>query len=346
MSQAKFFADKTILITGGTGSIGSEVLKSLVKTDAKSIIVFSRDEYKQYKLKYTYPNVKKIKYVLGDVRSYNSLNDICGGVDMIFHCAALKHVPISEEMPEEFIKTNILGSVNVKRTAINNNIPIVVSISSDKAVNPSNLMGLTKAVQEKVFASDNIYDSKSRTKFVNVRFGNVVGTNGSLFPILHQQIQNKIPLTITDERMSRFFMTPEESVKLIFWAAQNGNNGDIVIKKMRSIYIIEVMKEMILQLKRPANYPIQNTGIRVGEKLDESLVSEDELYRLVEKNGYYIIKAYPDKSLSKNVMPQQKPTHKLSAFLSNTSDNIMSQAELKKLVAYYIKNHFKKNKWI
>ena len=220
-----FFVDKTIMVTGGTGSIGSEVLRRLVDLDAKQIIVYSRDEYKQHQLKYKYANIKNIKYLIGDVRDLESLTFATQGVDILFHCAALKHVPISEEMPEEFIKTNVIGAINVTKAAMQNKIPCVVSISTDKVVNPSNVMGLTKAIQEKIFISHSINYKNSMQKFVNVRFGNVIGTHGSLFPIIHHQIVNNLPVTVTESDMTRFFMSPNEAVDLIFWAAKNVEDG-------------------------------------------------------------------------------------------------------------------------
>lgn len=347
MINDSFFTDKTILVPGGTGSIGSAVVNYLIKTKAKSIIVFSRDEYKQHKLKYQYPKEKRIKYVIGDIRDFDSINDIASGVDMMFHCAALKHVPIGEEMPEEFIKTNILGSINVKRAAIKNNIPLVVSISSDKAVYPANLMGLTKAVQEKVMTTHDVLGRGTKNKFINVRFGNVIGTHGSLFPILHQQISKDIPLTLTDPRMNRFFMSPEEAVELILWSAQNAKNGDTVVRKMRSVFIKDLMEVMIKMLGKPKSYPIEEVGIRVGEKFDEELITDTEIYRLREKDDYYMVGPYSNQNLEVNTMPSPKKKYDLKEFSSSHEKNLMKPKEIEKIVKYYLDKHLdNQTNWI
>jgi FlaA1/EpsC-like NDP-sugar epimerase len=201
----KHLHKKTILVTGGTGSIGSELVKRILEFDPRRIIVFSRNESNQHKLRFKHSSDSRLKLVIGDIRDFESIKEQSRNVDVIFHCAALKHVPLSEENPEEFIKTNILGSSNIKKAALENNIPVVVSISTDKTVNPTNVMGLTKAIQEKLFSTNHLVNPQSKTRFVNVRFGNVVGTVGSIFPILHSQIANDKPLTLTHPEMTRFF---------------------------------------------------------------------------------------------------------------------------------------------
>ncbi|MCX7124318.1 MAG: SDR family NAD(P)-dependent oxidoreductase [Gammaproteobacteria bacterium] len=256
MNNELFFKDKNVLIIGGTGSIGSQILSRLAEYQCKSITIFSRDEYKQYILRNKYSDNGKIKFILGDIRDFESINSACQHIDIVFHCAALKHVPISEEMPEEFIKTNILGSLNVYKATINNKIAPVVSVSSDKAVYPSNLMGLTKAVQEKIFSSNRVKSNESTFRFVNVRFGNVIGTHGSLFPILYHQIMNDKPITLTSAQMTRFFMSSKEAIDLILWASINGKNGETVIKKMKSVYISNLIKQFLSVLKKPLDYPV------------------------------------------------------------------------------------------
>jgi FlaA1/EpsC-like NDP-sugar epimerase len=348
MNYDIFFKNKKILIIGGTGSIGSEILRSLVKYECKSIVIFSRDEYKQYKLRHTYTDNGKINYILGDIRDFESINAASCGVDMIFHCAALKHVPISEEMPEEFIKTNILGSLNVYKAAINNRIETVVSVSSDKAVHPSNLMGLTKAVQEKIFSSNRVRSNSSPFRFVNVRFGNVIGTHGSLFPILYHQIMNNKPITLTNSKMTRFFMSSDEAIKLIFWAALNGKNGDIVVKKMKSVYISKLIDGFLKILSKGGEYPIRDIGIRVGEKLDETLITEAELTRTIEKEGYYVVKPYTPNDIKKDTIPNSGDyiESKIDIFCSNNQKNLITNQKLREYIKGYIESANIKNDFI
>lgn len=328
-NKEEFFKNKKILITGGTGSIGSEVLKFLILLNPKEIVIFSRDEYKQHQLRYRYAKYKNIRYILGDIRDLERLSSSSKGTDILFHCAALKHVPVSEEMPEEFVKTNILGSINVAKAAIENNISCVVSVSTDKAVDPSNVMGLTKAVQEKIFISQGVNGRESKQRFINVRFGNVIGTHGSLFPIFYHQIKNNIPLTVTDPNMTRFYMSPDEAVNLIFWAAVNGKDGEVVIKKMRAVKIIDIIRRFLNLLGKNKNYPIKKIGIRVGEKIHEHLITEEELLRVKSRDGYFIISPYNVLDLEKNVLSVDSSAKlKISHFSSHDKKNIMSTKEI------------------
>lgn len=332
------FKNKKILIIGGTGSIGSHILKSLIPYSPKTIRVFSRDEYKQYRLRYTYSDSANIEYFLGDVRDFASVLTASSGCDLVFHCAALKHVPPSEEMPEEFIKTNILGSLNVKKSSIVNKIPITVSISSDKAVDPGNLMGLTKAVQEKIFSSHLLKEKTPGVKFVNVRFGNVIGTHGSLFPIIYHQILKKKPVTITDPQMTRFFMSQKEAIDLIFWAVKFGNDGDVVVRKMRSAKVEDIVKNFFSILNISKKHPIRYLGVRIGEKMHEYLITEDNVYRTQEKDGYFIVSPYRPTDIDKNIIIKKtKALSERNKFFSNYKTNLMPQKQLKAYIRSYIK---------
>lgn len=332
------FKNKKILIIGGTGSIGSHILSSLLSFSPKTIRVFSRDEYKQYKLRNKYADQMNIEYYLGDVRDSESVLIASKDCDIIFHCAALKHVPPSEEMPEEFIKTNILGSLNVKKSAVANKVPVTVSISSDKAVDPGNLMGLTKAVQEKIFSSHLLKEKTPGVKFVNVRFGNVIGTHGSLFPTIYYQYLKKKPITVTDFEMTRFFMSQKEAIDLIFWATINGKDGDVVVKKMKSAKMKNILRNFfeVLNTKKP--YPIKNIGIRVGEKMHEYLITEDNVYRTREKDQYFIVSPYHTADIEKNIILKRKSSvADRNQFFSNYPKNFMSDNEIKKYIKLYIK---------
>ncbi len=333
------FKDKNILITGGTGSIGSEILKHLLPHNPKRIVIFSRDEYKQHALKYKYNNNANIEYVIGDIKDLESLMYVSQGMDVIFHAAALKHVPISEESPEEFIKTNIGGSINVKKAALTNKIPLVVSISTDKAVDPLNVMGMTKALQEKIFSSFSLQKRNHTIRFVNVRFGNVIGTKGSLFPILYHQIKNNLPITLTHLDMTRFFMTKADAIQLVFWAAEHGKNGDTIIKKMKSIKIKDLIRLFLQVTKQPKNYPVKEIGIRVGEKMHEYLITADEIFRTKQNKEFLIISPYTPNALQANLILDKKTAslEDLNDFFSNNPACFFEDKEVVGMITEFIK---------
>lgn len=331
--EKAFFKNKTVMITGGTGSIGSEVLKYLIPLKPKKIIIFSRDEYKQHRLKYKYVDHKEVNYFLGDIRDPERVLVASRDVDILFHCAALKHVPVSEEMPEEFVKTNILGSINVAKAAARNDILTVVSVSTDKAVDSSNVMGLTKAIQERIFVSSGIRNGNTKQRFINVRFGNVIGTHGSLFPIFYHQIVNDIPLTVTDPNMTRFFMSSAEAAELIFWAAVHGKDSEIVIKRMKSVSIADVINMFTKVLKKKKRYPINVIGTRVGEKMHERLITEEELYRMQMKKDHFVIIPYSIVDLRENTRTfSYKQSPKIEVFSSDYAGNRMTVRELEPYV--------------
>ncbi len=340
--RKSFFKNKRILITGGTGSIGVKILDKLLRFSPKEIRIFSRNEYKQYQLRYKYSNEDRIRYILGDVRDRDSVNNATKGVDMIFHSSALKHVPFSEEMVEEFVKTNILGSMNVMRAALKHEVPKTISISTDKVVDPANLMGLTKAVQEKIFSSHSLQRKKSKKmSFINVRFGNVTGTQGSLFPIIYHQIVTKKPITVTHPDMTRFFISSDEAIDLILWATLKGNNGETIIKKMKATTVTRVADLFLSVLGIKKSYPVKFTGVRAGEKLHESLITEDNLFRTKEKSGYYIVRPYT--SGESVVLSKRRPKFKLEQFWSGNPDNFLTDTEIKRYIKNYLTEHKLKN---
>jgi len=281
------FKDKTILITGGTGSFGNQILKKLLFEDLKEIRIFSRDEKKQFDMQNEFKD-KRIKFFIGDIRDYERVFEVTKDVNIIYHAAALKQVPNCEFNPMEAIKTNIIGAENLRRASIKNNVEIVVSISTDKAVKPVNVMGMTKALQEKIMINSNDYG----TKFIVVRYGNVIGSRGSVIPFFYELIKKNETIPVTDFRMTRFLLTLDDAIKLVFKATDEGRGGEIYVKKMPSAKIIDIAKVMIKNLTKRDDYPIKETGIRPGEKIHETLVSEEEMHRTIEEEDYYIIYSY------------------------------------------------------
>ena len=271
------FKNKTLLITGGTGSFGNAVLDKFIESDIAEIRIFSRDEKKQDDMRRKYQS-NKIKYFLGDVRYESSINQAMNGVDFVFHAAALKQVPSCEFYPMEAVQTNIIGTENMLNSAIKNNVQKVICLSTDKAVYPINAMGVSKSMMEKVFVAKS--RSTSSTKIIGTRYGNVMASRGSVIPLFHNQIINNVPLTITDPNMTRFMMTLNDAVELVLFAFKNGNSGDIFVQKAPSTTIGELAKAM--KKIYNSDCKINSIGIRHGEKTHETLLSKEE--RLVSQD--------------------------------------------------------------
>lgn len=280
------FNGSKIFISGATGSWGQTLVSILLKNfDVGEIICFSRGELQQVLMKRKFNN-PKLRFVIGDVRDFDSLLASTKDVDYIFHLAALKHVPICEDFPQEAIKTNINGTQNIINAAIQNRVKKVIDVSSDKAVEPINLYGMTKSVGEKLIIHANTLSDY--TKFVCVRGGNVMGSNGSVIPFFIEQIKNGGPLTITDSRMTRFFLTLEESIYLLFKAFSNSMGGETFVMNMQSCYIKDLAEVLMDEY---GSVKIVETGIRPGEKLDEVLVSHHEsaLTHFYDENYFVIL---------------------------------------------------------
>ena len=263
---------KIALITGGTGSFGSIFIDKFLENNISEIRIFSRDEKKQEDLRIKNNN-EKIKFFIGDVRDYETINNAIKDVNFVFHAAALKQVPSCEFFPMEAYKTNVLGTSNVLDVAIKNNVESVVCLSTDKAVYPINAMGLSKAMMEKVVKAK-ARDS-GNTRISITRYGNVIGSRGSVIPLFLNQIRSNKPLTLTNPKMSRFLMTLEESLDLVMYALNNGNNGDVFIKKSPASTIDQIAKAVML-FSGKVDWPIVNIGKRHGEKDYESLLSIEE----------------------------------------------------------------------
>lgn len=267
--------NKVVLITGGTGSWGHELLTQLLqaKPGPKEVRIYSRGEHKQVQMRSDFPD-KRVKFIIGDVRSKNILNFAMQRVDTVFHLAALKHVPVCEDNPWETVLTNIYGTQNVIETAIQNNVEVVVDVSTDKAVDPFNLYGVTKACGEKLIINANKLPSK--TKFVCIRGGNVIGTNGSVIPLFKHQILEHNQITVTNPKMTRYLMSTHQAIGLIFEAIKQSKGGEIYVLNMPAT-TVEIIAQSMIALFGDEKTKIKIIGARQGEKLHEVLISKNEI---------------------------------------------------------------------
>ena len=281
------FDGKTLLITGGTGSFGTTVLRRFLDTGISEIRVFSRDEKKQDDQRKRFAS-DKLKFYIGDVRDPASLRSATRGVDYIFHAAALKQVPSCEFHPMEAVKTNVIGTENLLEAAILNGVSRVVCLSTDKAVYPINAMGISKALMEKVMVAKSRELKSTQTVISGTRYGNVMASRGSVIPLFAQQILAGQPLTLTDPHMTRFMMTLTDAVDLVLYAFTNGNNGDIFVQKSPAA-TIEVLARSMCTLLGVPDHPIQVIGTRHGEKLYETLLSREEMANAVDMGDYFRI---------------------------------------------------------
>jgi len=280
------FENKILLITGGTGSFGNAVLRRFLDLDIKEIRIFSRDEKKQDDMRRKYNDVR-LKFYIGDVRDYDSIMNALSGVDYVFHSAALKQVPSCEFHPIEAVKTNILGTENVLTAAINSNVKKVICLSTDKAVYPINAMGISKAMMEKVVVAKSRQGGDS-TVICCTRYGNVMASRGSVIPLFIELIHKNEELTITDPNMTRFMMTLDDAVDLVFFAFNNGKPGDIFVQKAPAA-TVGIMAQALCELMGKFDYPIREIGTRHGEKRFESLLSREEMACAQDMGEYYKI---------------------------------------------------------
>ncbi len=285
------FTNKTLLITGGTGSFGNAVLNSFLKTDIGEIRIFSRDEKKQDDMRHEFqakmPEVAdKIKFYIGDVRDINSINNAMHGVDYVFHAAALKQVPSCEFFPIEAVKTNVLGTENVLTSAINNGVKNIVCLSTDKAAYPVNAMGTSKAMMEKVVVAKSRTVNPEKTKICCTRYGNVMCSRGSVIPLWIEQIKSNSQITLTDPNMTRFIMSLDEAVDLVLFAFENGVNGDILVQKAPAC-TIQTQAEAVCELFNGDKNNIKVIGIRHGEKMYETLLTNEECANAIDLGNFY-----------------------------------------------------------
>jgi UDP-N-acetylglucosamine 4,6-dehydratase len=296
------FEGKTLLISGGTGSFGSTVLRLLIDQPFAEIRIFSRDEKKQEDQRLHYRD-KRLRYYLGDVRDYRSIANAVSGVDYIFHAAALKQVPSCEFHPMEAVKTNVLGTDNLLEAAIAARVSRVVCLSTDKAVYPINAMGISKALMEKVMIAKSRLALGTNTTITGTRYGNVLASRGSVVPLFAQQVRSGKPITITDPRMTRFVMTLAEAVSLVLYAFEHGRNGDLFVQKAPAA-TIEMLARSVLDVMNAADHPTRIIGTRHGEKLYETLLSREEMAVAEDLGDYYRVPA-DNRDLNYSVFVEQ-----------------------------------------
>lgn len=287
-------AGRKVLVTGGTGSFGSFVVRRLLdQAGAGEVRVLSRDEKKQYDMRVFYGHRDDLTMMIGDVRDPRAVDGAMAGVDVVIHAAALKQVPTCERFPVEAVETNVVGARNVVDAALRHGVSTVVSISSDKAVKPVNVMGMTKALQERiVLAANGSAANHAGTRLCCVRYGNVLRTRGSIVPLFRRQLARGERLTVTDERMTRFLLTLGQSIDLVFFAAEHGDGGDVFVRKAPSAYVLDIAKVLAAEAGVPLDYSL--IGAFPGEKLDEILVSAEELSRTESAGDYFRIRPGSD----------------------------------------------------
>ena len=336
------FKDKTLLITGGTGSFGNAVLRRFLNTDIKEIRIFSRDEKKQDDMRHEYqvryPEVAhKIKFYIGDVRNLQSCKNVMPGVDYIFHAAALKQVPSCEFFPMEAVKTNVIGTDNILTAAIEAGVGAVICLSTDKAAYPINAMGITKAIEEKVAVAKSRYSGK--TKICCTRYGNVMCSRGSVIPLWIEQIRSGNPITLTEPSMTRFIMSLDEAVDLVLFAFEHGQNGDILVQKAPAC-TIGTQAEAVCELFGGKKEDIKVIGIRHGEKMYETLLTNEECAKAEDLGNFYRVPAdnrglnydkfFKEGDETRNVLTEFDSNNTRQLSLQETIDKIASLEYIQK----------------
>jgi UDP-N-acetylglucosamine 4,6-dehydratase/5-epimerase len=322
------FEGKTILITGGTGSLGMALTKKLLSEKTSKIRIFSRDEWKQTNMKSQFPD-KRLRFLIGDIRDESRLNRAMENVDIVFHTAALKQVPMAEYNPFEFIKTNVNGTQNLINTCLDNDVELAVGIGTDKAVSPSNTYGASKLLMERLFIGANFYKGDHKTKFICVRYGNVLGSRGSILPIFVENIINKKKIPITDPTMTRFNITINEAVNLVLRAVKFGKGGEIFVPKLKA-FTVEDMKNAIIDLVDVKAKDIK-IPVRAGEKYHESMISKHELMNTYESDKDYIVYNYGGEGLDEKRKISYRRTKLIEEYSSDEAE-LLSKDEIKKII--------------
>lgn len=315
--------NKTILVTGGTGSFGQKFINKVLEQDVKKVIVFSRDELKQYEMAQEFTD-SRMRFFIGDVRDKDRLYRAFDGVDIVIHAAALKHVEACEYNPFEAVKTNINGAQNIIEAAIDKGVERVVALSTDKACSPINLYGATKLASDKLFVASNSYVGEKKTRFAVVRYGNVVGSRGSVVPFF-KKIMHTGTIPITDERMTRFWITLDHGVQFVLDSLERMHGGEIFVPKIPSMKVTDLAKAVAPECK------IEVVGIRPGEKLHEAMITEDDARRTLEYDTYYVIQ--PEFPWWKDENGHGgKPLPEGFGYISNVNDHWLTVDKLRELV--------------
>ena len=319
-----FFKNKTILVTGGTGSFGKAFISDLLKnSDPKKVIVFSRDELKQFEMKSQFGEDSRLRYFIGDIRDKDRLMRAFINVDYIVHSAALKQVDTGEYNPREFILTNIIGSQNVVDAAIDSGVSKVIALSTDKASSPINLYGATKLTADKLFTAANVYGTNTHTFFSVVRYGNVMGSRGSIIPLFKELAKRGMEIPITDKRMTRFWITLDQAVSFVQDAFKEMNGGELFVPRIPSMRIIDLATALA------PNSSIKEIGIRPGEKLHEEMISSDDSRRTVKQQNKYVIS--PISAEWSYVDPEGEKLPEGFSYKSDTNDLWLTIDDIKKL---------------
>jgi len=327
------FDNKKILITGGTGSLGRALTKKLLESKVNTIRIYSRDELKQIKMQNEFDD-GRLRFLIGDVREKERLAMALEDIDMVIHTAALKHVPIAEYNPFEAVKTNVYGSQNLIEACLEKNVKIALAIGTDKAVAPLNTYGATKLLMERLFIAANYYKGKHQTNFLCVRYGNVLGSRGSILPLFVDQIIHGKKISITDPKMTRFNITMEQALDLIFRTIKNGKGGEVFIPKLKA-YKVGDMKDAITDLLNGNGETIK-IPIRPGEKFHESLISKDEIRNVFETDKDYVILeeqiqeqiSPKNRNLKKSILKEQYSSDKVELLKKNELKKILEQERL------------------
>jgi FlaA1/EpsC-like NDP-sugar epimerase len=335
--NGKLFSGKRVLVTGGTGSFGHQIVDRLLDEDPAEIRIFSRDEDKQvrmseeYGMGHQYPRKAALNFIIGDVRNRESVRQAVRGIDIIFHAAALKQVPLCEYHVWEAVQTNVAGAQNVIQAALEEGVEKVVAVSTDKAVKPVNAMGMTKSIQEKLFTAANFHKGGKKTVFLCVRYGNVVGSRGSVIPLFKRQIESGGPITVTDPRMTRFMLTLAEAIELVFRAVLKGAGGEVFVLKIPAALVTDIADVMAEALSPGKRVSVKTVGIRPGEKIHEVLVSEAEAVRTIEDDGTYVILPQIDLETTRSLYGKES----LVTFAEYTSDGAerLTKEEIHALLA-------------
>lgn len=330
--------DKTVLVTGGVGSIGSELVAKIREFSPKQIRIFDNNEFRLFEVMKNYQAQTKMRFLLGDVRDKDRVNWALKGVDTVFHAAALKHVALNEYSPFESVKTNVLGTQNLLEAALNNKVETFINISTDKAANPTSTMGASKLLAERLTVGADYYKGRLEACFFSVRFGNVLNSSGSVVPIFLEQIKAGQPVTVTDKNMIRYFMTTSDAVQLILRAAEVARGGEIFILKMPALKITDLAEVLLEKFGRPKT-GIKFIGKRPGEKLYEKIVTRTEAQQALELKEMYVLPLSIDlPAQGEDVVENSYDYYKKLGGKSVPEDGVqpkelMSQEEIRKLIA-------------